>query len=234
MRRISRPLPFAALLAFSLALSGCGGDDGDPPPILSPAPTPAPAPTPSPTPASYTVTPCLNQTVVPGRTLAQLVVPDMLRLDMSQPAGFPNGRRYTDPVIDLTLAAIFLDLRVHPVTTFASIPVNPGGNDRPQSATFPFLAPPHGNPVLAPTGGANWNFRTDPTSAYIRVDRMGMPAVATALIGSSNKNNYNDDSPLVDSSGKWVPELVAQLTALTNALADDFQRLNLTLCAQRL
>ena len=58
-----------------------------------------------------------------------------------------------------------------------------------------------------------------------------MPAVATALIGGPNKNPYNDDNPAVDATGRWVPELSSQLTALTNALADDFRALNLTMCA---
>jgi hypothetical protein len=61
---------------------------------------------------------------------------------------------------------------------------------------------------------------------------MGMPAVATALIGSASKNPYNDDNPTIDATGKWVSELVAQLTALTNALADDFGRAGLTICAR--
>ena len=33
---------------------------------------------------------------------------------------------------------------------------------------------------------------------FTRVDRMGMPAISTALIGSAEKNNYNDDSPADD------------------------------------
>jgi hypothetical protein len=167
--------------------------------------------------------------------VANLVVPDVLRLDLSQPAGFPNGRRYEDPVIDVTLAVLFLDLTKHPATTFASIPVNPSASSDktagPPSATFPFLRPPQGNARIAQRGGANWNFRTEPASAYTRVDRMGMPAVATALIGSASKNTYNDDSPAVDATGKWVSEITAQLTALTNALADDFGRLGLSICA---
>jgi hypothetical protein len=170
--------------------------------------------------------------VVPGRTVADLVVPDVIRLDLSQPAGFPNGRRYLDPVIDITLAAIFLDLRKHSATTFAAIPVNPNGVDQPLTAGFPFLAPPFGTPPLPSGGGSRFRFRDDPASAYVRVDRMGMPAVATALIsGVPNKNAYNDDNPTVDATGKWVPELAGTLTILTNALADDFMRLGLTICA---
>ena len=172
----------------------------------------------------------MNQTVVPGRTLADLVVPDTLRLDLAAAAGFPNGRLYQDPVIDVTLAVIFLDLRVHSVSTFASLPLNPSGNDRPFATTFPFLPAPHGTQPVA-QGGTNFNFRTEPASAFARVDRAGMPAVATALIGGPNKNPYNDDNPALDATGRWVPELTTQLTALTNALADDFRALNLTMCA---
>lgn len=49
----------------------------------------------------------------------------------TNPPGFPIGRRYLDPVIDITLAVIFLDLRRHPATVFANLPVNPNGVDQP-------------------------------------------------------------------------------------------------------
>ena len=245
MAKKIRSATLASTLALSLLLTGCFGDDGNgnggpiggaptptPAPAPAPTPSPSPSPTPSPTAASFNVTPCLNQTVVPGRTLANLAVPDVIRLDLTQPAGFPNGRRYLDPVIDVTLAALFLDLRVHSVTTFASIPVNPNGVDQPLTANFPFLAPPFGNPPTSGGAGSRFLFRDDPASAYTRLDRMGMPAVATALIfPSARKDEYNDDNPAIDASGKYVPTIVEQLTFLTNALADDFQRLGLTLCA---
>jgi hypothetical protein len=229
-------LTLAAVLALPVLLAGCGSNEPTTNPIVVPpvsvAPTPTPAPPPAPTPTSFNVGPCLNQTVVPGRTVANLVVPDVLQLDLNQPAGFPNGRRYLDPVIDVTLAAIFLDLRRHPATTFAAIPVNPNGVDQPLPTTFPFLAPPLGSPPVSGGAGTNFTFRSDLPSAYTRVDRAGMPAVSTALIsGNPNKNSYNDDTPTIDATGKWVPELSGTLTILTNALADDFGRLGLTICA---
>jgi hypothetical protein len=228
----------ASALAVSVLLAGCGSNDPVtnavtvPPVAVAPTPTPTPTPTPPPVTANFNVTPCLNQTVVPGRTVANLVVPDVLQLDLNQPAGFPNGRRFLDPVIDVTLAAIFLDLRRHPATTFAAIPVNPNGIDQPLLTGFPFLARPIGTPPVATGAGTNFSFRTDLPSAYTRVDRAGMPAVSTALIsGNPNKNAYNDDTPTIDATGKWVPELAGTLTILTNALADDFTRLGLSLCA---
>jgi hypothetical protein len=94
------------------------------------------------------------------------------------------------------------------------------------------LAPPQGNPPIASSQGTNFTFRTEPRSAYVRVDRTGFPALSTALItGNQKKNEFNDDSPAEDLTGKWVPEMASTLTALTNALADDFTRLGLTLCA---
>jgi len=72
-------------------------------------------------------------------------------------------------------------------------------------------------------------FRDDAPSAYVRVDRMGMPAVSTALIAS--KNDYNDDDPADDASGVWVDEIVAALTTLHTALEDDFDTLGITGCA---
>ena len=48
---------------------------------------------------------------------------------------------------------------------------------------------------------------------------MGLPAIATALIGSSAKNSYNDDSPAVDGTRKYVNEITATLTALAHGPA---------------
>ena len=116
-------------------------------------------------------------------------------------------------------------------TTVAGLPLNPGGNDVPNRTVFPYLAAPQGTPPLSGTAGVNFNFNDGPVGAFARVDRMGMPAVSTALIGSSRKNSYNDADPSADVNGDFVPDLVGQLTGLTNALADDLTGLGLTPCA---
>ncbi len=77
---------------------------------------------------------CVNQA-------APFVVPDVIRVTAAQAAGFPNGRRLTDPVIDITLALILLDLNSHGVT--ALIGVNPTAGDLPFNSRFPYLAAPH-------------------------------------------------------------------------------------------
>ena len=118
-------------------------------------------------------------------TVANLVVPNTINEDLSRPSGFPNGRRLTDPVIDLTLGFLFIDIGKHGVDALAKIPLNPAGNDQPFRAAFPYLAPPQGNPPGLTPGGTTFSFRSDPVSSYVKVDRMGMPAVATAVIGSS-------------------------------------------------
>jgi hypothetical protein len=186
-RPLARAACAAVALAFALPLAACGGDDPTPIAGGGPAPAPAPTPTPTPTAVSYNVENCFTQTIpgTNGQSLRSLIVPDTLKLDLSRPAGFPNGRQLTDPVIDITLAALFLDFSVtgQAPDTFAKLPLNPPGNDKPFSLSFPFLAPPQGTPPLALTTGTSFDFRTDPDSAYVRVDRMGMPAVATALIG---------------------------------------------------
>jgi len=84
----------------------------------------------------------------PVNCLAQagpLVVPDVLNIDLSADPGFPNGRMLTDPVIDVTLAVVLLDLTVmdQTPTTFAGYPVNPAANDVEFLAEFPYLAPPN-------------------------------------------------------------------------------------------
>jgi hypothetical protein len=86
------------------------------------------------------LTPCATQTCV--NQAAPFVVPDVIRIDPSMPAGFPNGRRLIDPVIDVTLALVLLDLSVHPVD--ALIGVNPTANDLPFRSHFPYVARPHG------------------------------------------------------------------------------------------
>jgi hypothetical protein len=230
MARHSRTLALASALALSVGLAACSNDDGPPPVVVAPTPTPSPTPSP----AGFNVNPCLNQVVSQGRTVANLVVPDVLRLDLNEPSGFPNGRRYLDPVVDVTLAVALLDLRVHSPGLLASLPLNPKGVDQPLPTTFPFLAPPIGTPPVATGAGNNFVFRTNPASAYVRVDRAGMPAVSTALIfPPPSKNTYNDDSPAVDASGKWVAGISEQLQFYHAALADDFQRLGLTPCAIR-
>lgn len=232
--RKPRLIACLAPLALAATLSACDGESAGGP-ISAPAPTPTPTPTPTatPTPTGFNVAPCLNQTIpgTGGVTVAGAVVPDTITVNLAAAPGFPNGRQLTDPVIDVTLAIIFLDLRTHSPTTFAAIPVNPAANDRPFSATFPFLAPPQGTPPLSFTTGTNFNFRTDPASAYVRVDRTGMPAVATALIDSARQEAYNDADPVNDAAGAFTNDLGARLTLLTNALADDLQGLGLTPCA---
>jgi hypothetical protein len=221
---------------MAVALAACGSNEPQQnnvvvPPIAAPAPSPTPTPTPAA--PTFNVGPCLNQ-VVPdtnGATVASLVLPDVLTLNLNSSAGFPNGRRLADPVVDITLAILFLDLRTHAPDTLAKVPVNPPANDLPFRPNFPYLAAPQGTPPLSGTAGTSFNFRTDPASAFTRVDRTGKPAVAPALIGSALRNSYNDTGLADDIAGLYVPELSAQLTALTNALADDLGALRLTPCA---
>ena len=215
----------AAPLTLLLALAACGGGGG--------SPAPAPTPSPTSTTAGLSVTPCLNQ-IVPGTgtTVAGLVVPDTITVDLSKPSGFPNGRRLQDPVVDVTLAALFLDLDVHSPLAFFNLPLNPPANDRPFRSQFPYLAPPQGNPPLSGSDTATgFVFVDQPASAFVRVDREGMPALATALIGGPLKNRFNDADPVDDVTGEFVPEMQAQLKLLADALSDDIKAAGFTICA---
>jgi hypothetical protein len=74
---------------------------------------------------------------------------------------------------------------------------------------------------------------------FVQVDRMATPAVNTALIPFSRKNEYNASTPVDDSLGRFASSIVGTLTALgTNAtnigilanvavLHGDYLRLNL-------
>lgn len=78
------------------------------------------------------------------------------------------------------------------------------------------------------TTDAEFNFDTSDISAYTRVDRMGMPAIATALI--SSKDSYNDANPTDDSAGTYVPEILSSLETLHGALDGQLVELGLTPC----
>jgi hypothetical protein len=106
------------------------------------------------TPCSMTIIPpgeslpeCFSQDVIPGVPVAALVVPDTLNLDPALPAGFPNGRRLEDPVIDVTLSVILLRLGATCGTGTCGpttlVGVNPMMNDVANLTTFPYLAPAH-------------------------------------------------------------------------------------------
>jgi hypothetical protein len=79
-----------------------------------------------------------------------LVIPDLLHLDLTQPDGFPNGRRFQDSVVDRVLAKALLDLTTPGVCsgapctgdTLVDLPLNPPQNDKPFGAAFPYLADP--------------------------------------------------------------------------------------------
>jgi hypothetical protein len=225
MPNLSKLMPLVGVMA--VALSACGGGDNNGGSTGSSGGSTSTGGT---TAQSVDVTPCLAQPVA-GRTVAGLVVPDVIQLNMAQPSGFPNGRKLLDPVVDVTLAVLFLNLNVHGADTFAKIPLDPSGNDVPYPEAFPWLAPAQGTAPAA-GAGSGFVFRTDLPASYTRVDRMGMPAVATALVSSTNKNAYNDDTPQIDATGKWAPELTATLKGLTTALADDLTALKLTPCAK--
>lgn len=236
---LRRALVLAAPLALATSLVACSGGNGSGngggnvsvTPTPTPAPTASPTPTPTPSPTSRNVSACLNQ-VIPGTggaTPASLVLPDTVKLNFGAASGFPNGRLLADPVIDVTLAVLLLDLSRHSPATFATIPLNPPHDSQLLSA-FPFLGLANGGQPSPGTGTA-FNFRSDPFTSYVRVDRMGQPAVATALIGSPTKNAYNDANPSDDVAQTFVPEIVSELTKLHNALADDLIALGLRPCS---
>lgn len=71
-------------------------------------------------------------------------------------------------------------------------------------------------------------FATDGIEEYTRVDRAGMPAIATALIAS--KDSYNQQDPADDIAGAFVPEILNSLTFLHDALDTQLTELGLTPC----
>ncbi len=231
MRRSLRLTAGVASLSLALLLTACGGGDSKTSTPVTPPAQSAPLVIPAPSGANFNVLPCLSQLVAPGKTVANLVVPDTVTIDLNAPSGFPNGRRLTDSVIDITLAALFLDLTREPVTRFVNLPLGPQANEVPFRPDFPYLAPANGNATLPPFAASGFNFRTDAPAAYTRVDRMGMPAVATVVIGPNEKLNYNDGDPINDDKLQYYPEINRTLKAFADALSDDFAAANLKMCA---
>ncbi|MFT7626339.1 MAG: hypothetical protein ACI9WU_005534 [Myxococcota bacterium] len=74
---------------------------------------------------------------------APLVVPDTLKIDLSGTAGFPNGRALADPVIDITLAVVLLDIAGGSQGVTDLVGLNPTANDKGFLEVFPYLASPH-------------------------------------------------------------------------------------------
>jgi hypothetical protein len=71
--------------------------------------------------------------------IAALVIPDTLKLNVGSTAGFTNGRKLEDDVIDQLLSLIFEG---------TTGPTSDGvdANDEPFLTVFPYLAPPHQAP----------------------------------------------------------------------------------------
>jgi hypothetical protein len=66
--------------------------------------------------------------------LAKVLLPDVLTVKLGDPAGFLNGRRLGDDVIDAEFSLL----------TKGAIPSDGvDANDKSFSATFPYLARPH-------------------------------------------------------------------------------------------
>lgn len=231
-------LPSIALVGALLALGACGGGGTRAPdaPVVV-----APTPTPTPTATTLDVLPCLNQTlngidrVPPGTRVLDLVIPDTVTIYPDRPIGFPNGRLLSDPVVDITLAAILIDVNRpgQNVASIAAIPLNAPRATKPPLAEFPFANTPNDNPVLDAGNGTNFTFDTAPMSSYVQVDRMGMPAVATALVLSPRKDAYNDANVLADSASQFSFDLIEGLRRFAEPLQDDLQARGLVSCAVR-
>ena len=76
-----------------------------------------------------------------ARTVAEVLLPDLLTIDTSSADGFLNGRQLADDVIDAELAIVTGSLGANDSPVLESDCVDT--NDVPFSDTFPYLAPAH-------------------------------------------------------------------------------------------
>jgi hypothetical protein len=87
---------------------------------------------------------------LPDHTGAQKItsIGDVLRVDLGQASGFPNGRLLTDDVVSTELSLLLCKLA-------APVPGGPTANEIAFESTFPYLAPPwegrSANPRPAPS-----------------------------------------------------------------------------------
>lgn len=239
MRSIIDQLPKLVLVSAMMALAGCGsGSGGTRPadPVVTPAPTPAPTTT------TLDVLPCLQQAIpadlgrLPtGMRVIDLVIPDTVTIFPDRIVGFPNGRLLSDPVVDITLGVVLLDLTApgQNAASFASIPLNPPQATKLPLPTFPFANTPNGSPPLDPGTGTDFVFDSAPMSEYVQVDRMGMPAVATALIQSARKTAYSDGNVQLDTANTYAFDLIDGLRVFAEPLQDDIAARGLKSCAVR-
>lgn len=221
-------LLFAAGLSLAVALSGCKVGESltaQAPVVTGPAPPPPIIGT------SFNVERCMNQITSDGRSVRDVMIPDLLTLDTSKPASFPNGRRLQDPVVDVEVGFLFLDLTRHSPNTLVNVPLNPLGLDQPLRTTFPFYANAIGAAQLSTTDGSNFNFRANPESEFRIVERGGIPAVSTINVLGPRKIAYNEGNPGQDVARVYEADIIAGLENLAALLVDDLQLLSLTPCA---
>ncbi|MEE2787706.1 MAG: DUF4331 family protein [Myxococcota bacterium] len=86
--------------------------------------------------------PCLTQEVQMGVRVADLIIPDTITITGEADQGFPFGRKLTDPVMDITLAVLLLDLTQNEPDALVGV-LNPTENDVAYAPEFPYLAPAH-------------------------------------------------------------------------------------------
>ncbi|MBB3860766.1 hypothetical protein GGQ88_002035 [Novosphingobium hassiacum] len=240
-RSLKRFVALATPLTLALSLAACG-ENGSGSQVVVPAPLPSSTATATPTATAtavaYNSTRCFTQVIQGqnGANLKSIIIPDTLKLDLTRSTRFPNGRHPSDPVVDILLATLLLDMNVtgQGPNTLANVPLDPPSNDKFFLLTFPFLPTPNGSAQVASGTGSGFNFRTDPDSAYVSVDRMGNPAIATALVGSSKKNSFNDDTPASDDVGdKYYAEYISELNKLFGLIGDDVEGLGLKICSDK-
>ena len=98
------------------------------------------------------LTPCAIDACI--RQIVPEIVPDVIRLALAEPDGFPNGRTLGDPVVDRLVALALLDLGTPgrcgsapcSISTFEDQPLNPPANELPLLQDFPYFALPHPPP----------------------------------------------------------------------------------------
>jgi hypothetical protein len=72
--------------------------------------------------------------------------------DVPIPAGWPNGRRFGDDVVDIALTAVASGPTFQAITVVGD---NVAANDQTYNRTFPYAATPHAGPKNQKDSGPN-------------------------------------------------------------------------------
>lgn len=164
-----------------------------------------------------------------GRKGAEFQPSEMLRLNMSIPptanpnrlgvlakdlAGFPNGRRLTDDVVDIALQAVEGAAQTGELVEALAAGDGVNQNELPFGSSFPYVALPHSADVNRAAGGGTTNIAASssaaPAAPGAGTEVAGNSTAPTGGVGAGAGGTSDSDSmPIVPISAVVIGLLMA-------------------------